>query len=135
MSLSNMNFLGIPRMIGDFQRGPQRIFHGTPVATVQTSPAFRRATFPTEFAEGSLLRRDESLSAELPSLRYVGLIYSGSYCGRVAENGPTRESRPNARKSDSSSDAPARGDRSINFTSLPNPIFSRYPRVLHDTFY
>lgn len=40
----------------------------------------------------------------------IQLIYSGSYCGCIAENGPTRESRANGAtpKSDSSSGAPAR---------------------------
>lgn len=45
-----------------------------------------------------------------PRHEHPELIYSRSYCSRIAENGPTWESRPNGAtpKSDSSSGAPAR---------------------------
>ena len=92
------------------------------------------------------VRRSRSIVNHRPAkldTHGIPLIYSASYC--ASELNPLSD-HPKKRLSSLSrslffrlslslSRARGSGDRSINFTSLSNPIFSRYPRVLHDTFY
>lgn len=88
-------------------------------------------TVAMDFWSPSALRSERLRSVA----KHPWLIYSGSYCG-LWPSRTCRETTETARL-EKAIPPPARrrGDRSINFTSLSNPIFSRYPRILHDTFY
>jgi len=122
--------------------GPQRIFQETPVAVFQLP----RGTFPHGIAlkiplrslgwifESAKLPRRSVPARDSTRGEHIRLIYSGSYCGpgtgRLFFGGVDSKER--------SSISPARRLRRSLYKfhgSLSNPIFSRYPRILHDTFY
>lgn len=124
---------------------------GTPVARIRALSTSRRAIFlspppsrpeivpPLATRRPIFVRRaTDSRTRGLDGRKRIRLIYSQILLWAPPcwpRTGPRKPARSIYTARLQKAIPPARRDRSINFTSLSNPIFSRYPRVLHDTFY